>query len=214
MAPGKHLAQLSPKLHAALRRHFADNYWAFFEFCGENAHQQGGQLELDYLRPEGMSFNPRWARIACISLDTARRFRVEEIAAAMLVGSDLAEDVAKQELLLQTAQAASAPIAELTDRSLGVLARITLSPSEIATSEFSRRVEIAEIALARWLDRLRHLHLADKNRLRSCAGEMAAVFDSYVELALTVNSPQLERLRNWDRTLLTDGLNSRVDEPT
>lgn len=110
---------LSPKIESA------------FKYCIEN----DGLNEIDFIRPEGQSYNPRPARVALILINDCEQHDQELIISAILACSRLSNDKKANNAL-----------------------EICNYPSD--NKNYQREEKL--IALALHLDRARHFHLSPK----------------------------------------------------
>ena len=192
--------KLSPHLHSVIQRVFRGDVVAhgLIERSFAHAVEKGGLTELDFRREEGVSFNPRPARVALILLSNAQVTDAEVIAAGILASSDPLDDLKH----LEVAERAR------------VLAHAALeSPDAIASIDSAIRFEVAIVALARWLDRVRHLHQSPEASARW--SEMLQSTDRYIELAAQTSEPLHTLLLAWreraaqgrerQRSLLVEG---------
>lgn len=192
--------KLSPHLHSVIQRVFRDapHAHALLEVSFAHAVEKGGLTELDFTREEGVSFNPRPARVALILLSNAQVTDPEVIAAGMLASSDPLDDLKH----LEVAERAR------------VLAHAALEPPEvIASIDPAIRFEVAIVALALWLDRVRHLHQSPDATIRW--NEMLERTDCYITLAAQTSEPLHTLLLAWreraahgrdrQRSLLVEG---------
>lgn len=192
--------KLSPHLHSVIQRIFKEDTaaHALLELSFTHAIEKGGLNELDFKREEGVSYNPRPARVALILLSNAQVADAEVIAAGMLASSDPLDDLKH----LEVAERAR------------VLAHAALeAPEEIAKIDPPLRFEVAIVALALWLDRVRHLHQSPS--ASTLWNEMVELTDRYIELAAQTSEPLHTLLLAWkeraahgrdrQRSLLVEG---------
>ena len=139
----------------------------------------GGDDELDFIRQPSVSFNPRPARVALILIKNCSCHNEKIIAAGML-----------------------ASVAEFEIASLQVeqeSLKIALAAKEFLQNNLDAQLQtpVVQVALAAWLDRIRHIHLASEqnvDRLRAMSVERTRRF---LPIA-TEHAPQLANLlKHW-----------------
>ena len=174
--------KLSPHLHSVAQRVFRDEPAALgiVELSFAHAVSYGGLAELDFEREDGVSFNPRPARVALILLSNAQVTDGEVVAAGIL--------------------ASSSPLEALKDLEVSERARVLAHaahalPDEIAELDLTIRAEVAVVALSLWLDRVRHLHQSPTASERWDA--MLALTDRYIHLASQTSAPLHTLLIAW-----------------
>ena len=70
------LEQSSPSFASRSKREFPlEQAYELIVLCGKSL-QSGGDFEYDFMREEGVSYNPRPARLACVGLDFYSKFEV------------------------------------------------------------------------------------------------------------------------------------------
>lgn len=170
----------SPKLKGTLRRLLPDTERKAVESFFLLAIQFGGLEELDYIREEGQSFNPRPARILSILIDQANQ-RSPLVLSAASVASVWSE------LPPETQARIPSEVAEVAEQAAHI-------SRTIMTEEHSKRLKPAIlIALASYLDRARHLHLADASIWREVYEESTV----YIDLAEEHCHPLHPLLVSW-----------------
>ncbi len=162
----------SPKLKGTLNRTLEPADRETVERYFLTAVRNGGLAELDYKREEGQSFNPRPARILSILIEQANLHCPQTLSAAVLasVWTTLSADIRRElppELVNLAEQAAGNSI-----------------PSNQAA---------IFIRLASYLDRARHLHLADSSKWDEIYGQCEA----HIELAREHCAPLHTLLVSW-----------------
>ncbi len=174
------IEKYSPRLRGSLQRKVPSVDLKLIEDCFALAINNGGLLELDYKREEGMSFNPRPARIACILIEDAGARSTNAIAAGIVstvwYSLSAKEQDALPDSLRRTAELSAADC-----------------PSKLEQLEKAEQHEVRLIQLCSYLDRARHLHLADTNVWRSVYDECEA----YSELAKQHCAPLHTLLTSW-----------------
>ena len=195
----------SPHLHSVIQRTFKGDGVAheLIERCFSHAVECGGLQELDFVREEGVSFNPRPARVALILLNNAQVNDAEIVAAGILASSSPLDELKRL---------------DVSERSR-VLAHAAMgTPAEVIAIEPVIRFDVAVVALSLWLDRIRHLHQAADSEALGRWEEMLAETDRYIELA-ALTSAELHTLliawreraaggRERQRSLLVEGSRS------
>lgn len=144
--PESGLRKASPHLWGALRRLLAPEECEQIGRICLLAHRMGGHLELDFEREDGVSYNPRWARVALILMDNCGMRSPTELGAGIAAS------------LLETAEGLE------NGESIGVIPPETLKFALAALALLRGKTTDAPspalaIASALCLDRARHLHL-------------------------------------------------------
>ncbi|MDR2337810.1 MAG: hypothetical protein LBE20_04070 [Deltaproteobacteria bacterium] len=106
----------------------------------------GGNLEIDYTRPPGQAYNPRVARIMTILIQNAKIYSAREIIISALSSCLVRERILTAEFAPDVVQSAKNINSALTE-SIEYLNNLTEQELLIAS--------------VHWLDKLRHLHLAN-----------------------------------------------------
>lgn len=132
----------SPALRGVIRRNFVESDREVIERAFQLALRSGGESEIGFDREEGVSYNPRPARVAQILVGDGGVLNPEAVAAATLAASDVSE-----------ASVRSAGLPEGVVNMLGAVRRRDSTSSESVG-----------IRLAMMLDFARHLHLLPKGR--------------------------------------------------
>ncbi len=137
----------SPNLFGVLSRCNDIEISQKLEFYFALSIKYGGLDELDFKREDGASYNPRPARIALILINDAKIYSEEILCKAFLstIGIKALNQNETKEI----------------DTYLNDYNLITSNIDFILENNYSK--ELAAIALARHLDRIRHRHLAKEN---------------------------------------------------
>lgn len=169
------IRDLSPHLAGELDRRglSCPTLDAAFDF----AIQHGGLDEVDFVREEGVSYNPRPARIALILLKDVQTDSFLTLAGGMLAAVPAA---------LHLAPRSCTDAAALAHRS-------ALPPTELAGEP------AAAIACAVFLDRARHLHQAASDRRRQIGETMLDQCKDYIRLAEHAAPGIAVLLTHWER---------------
>ncbi|MCB0322268.1 MAG: hypothetical protein KDD69_01810 [Bdellovibrionales bacterium] len=169
------IADTSPNLAGVLRRMFPAAATEQIQQAYTYAIENGGGRECDFERDPEASYNPRPARIALILINNAEVREVDELQAALLATVPLpSSSDGFSDLVRQWAQAA---------------ARITSEPSQADPCS----VPPIRIALAHYLDRARHLHLAPPERWP----EVTTAAAGHIALAATICPPLHVLIDAW-----------------
>lgn len=148
----------------------------------EVAMENGGGSELDFERVEGVSYNPRPARVALILIKDAGIQNMPVIAAALLASLD-----AKAFHAANLERSFDEKIVTLASRSYENILDLSRE-----NTESSKNAVL--IAAAHWLDRVRHLHQSPKIELRH---PMHEATKPYIEYVLAINPRLSELLDAW-----------------
>lgn len=194
----------SQHLYQVLRRLFPANLLPLFHHVYDFAYSNGGSLEVDFLRLEGTSYNPRPARIALIMLKEASVCDPVAIAASILItiqaplkcppSLDLALDFADH---LEDAKV-------LAHKATSYADNITPHSNQIFAKDISAQDKLTIlIALSLWLDRFRHFHQATPSHVSSHKREILNAANSCKLIAERLDSPLAPIIRETARKLLT-----------
>lgn len=148
----------SPHLSTAFNRLFAADDAEYLATIFELAISQGGENEHDFLRTPEESFNPLPARVALILLDDAGVRSCDVLAAAMLFAVEDAHRTHRHCSGLSEQDCYHLGSDELL---LRAATRVLLEDCRLASLLEESRYESRIIQAACWLDRARHIHLAD-----------------------------------------------------
>ncbi len=178
------LAQLSPHLLGTLKRIFTPSDLVFIENTFMVAIECGGAGEIDFIRAENSSYNPRPARVALILIDQLQEKDSRVVTSALLATiPDL-----RRELI---------PATVIDEDILNLSLLSQLSPEELTAQQAHLPAAASKIALAAWLDRIRHFHLAPSETKKTLCMHIALQTDKFLELAQTTNSPLTPFLVRW-----------------
>jgi len=156
------------------------------------ALENGGWTELDFTREDGVSYNPRPARIALILINDASTTDADILAAAMI--SEVF--CAPEENLIENSipQTFSQEIKRLVE---GVVQIRRAKDNQNA--DYDRPAML--IHLASWLDRARHLHQATTPQSTDSKLDFWQQFlsdtDQLIPIAVTVSEPLANLLVAW-----------------
>lgn len=168
------LCPLSPHLEIVLKRHFRLEELSGLKTILDFVAQNGGVKELDFERKEGVSFNPRFARVALILMQDAKCLDLNVLGAAVIACAE-SSDVDLDPEIVCVAN-------ETRDK--------FLAPLEFVNSDSI----LIGAALA--LDYARHLHLSRIN----CEDEKIKICNAivhYLELFKDDNNVLLTKLLAW-----------------
>ena len=187
------LASESPQLFGTLTRVYAEHpaELAFGAKCFALALANSGRLEIDFQRSEGVSFNPRAARVALILMKDANEFSILALATTILSSI---ETVARE---------SSPPPPPLDLPMLREALLLTAFDTDNLRCEFlnspespvSRSATLA--VLCNHLDRLRHLHQAEDARLREVFPLIMKESDILLSFAAQVSAPLHDKISHW-----------------
>ena len=155
----------SPRLAGMLKRNRLDTLEIVSAYLF--AIGNGGMLELDYVRPDGQSFNPRPARVSAILMKDMHIKNRELIIAAILACAD--EDSLR-----------SKAAAEFGEE----LVNMALEAQLACCNTLESTLQPTIIAAALWLDRARHFHLAE-----AVPKNAAAITEFFYKYFSAVGSP-------------------------
>jgi hypothetical protein len=197
------LKKLSPHLNGVLNRSFDEAGRQTIETCFNYSVSKSGTQELDFVREEGVSFNPRQARIGLLLINEADGLVADDIAAGILASSIEAGTVNLESHTIASGNGQSRAIdrfflrAEDVEKFIGEAASASI-PKELCNI-IKRLKDIKDdcsdpaltgILAALWIDRARHLHQsADSKRV-----EYIEDFRLTTELVLQLAQPFHNRL--------------------
>ena len=188
------LDTLSPQLKGALAREWNgdESALALAREAFALAINSGGIKELDFERADGVSFNPWPARIALIVLNDAGETSPLAVLTAVLLpvllcGGNFAPFTMPGAAILEQAAAAANLAAEAPEATLAALDR--------GGDPIARVAAISQCA--QHLDRIRHLHQADKGRLREVLPEVLASGEIVLKVASRVAPAIGARIKHW-----------------
>jgi hypothetical protein len=168
------LCPLSPHLEIVLKRHFRPEQLSDFKVILDFVAKNGGVKELHFERKEGVSFNPRFARVALILMQDAKCLDLNVLGAAVLACAE-------------SSNSDFDPVIEsVADETRDKF----LTPLEFVNSDSI----LIGAALA--LDYARHLHLSRIN----CEDEKIKICNAivhYLELFKDDNNVLLTKLLAW-----------------
>lgn len=175
--------KISPAFKILTREAFPESAWSRLDAAFFFALEHGGGEEIDFLREPGASFNPRPGRVTHILLKDSGVQSAETIIAALISCASpgiFYED--KNPLPFEPHIVSLVKHAQASQK----LELIPQLPTETPS---------LDIALALWLDRLRHLHLSPnlKNLPKLEILDRTAYF---VAIAEKQNSPLTSLLRH------------------
>lgn len=173
----KSIKKLSPNLHGALKRFVNMDDADLMDYCFETAIHHQGLEEIDFKREDGVSYNPRPARVALILINDAK------ILDPQLISTSFLANIEKNKLVNLKNEENKIP-KEFFQNAL------------LAKSPFfyeNLRKEIKIISLALQLDRARHRHLSPRLNNKENWQEFLEENLKYIKLAKDL-SPQLHLL--------------------
>jgi hypothetical protein len=182
----------SPKLAGYLKRYFAPEEQNELALAFRVAMNNGATKEIDFGRKDGTSYNPRPARVFSIMYSDASVKTPTTLAASMLA---LVED---GEIIASFAQTdgLSADTLETALKTLECQKAFTTS-SPLPDSH-----EALVITSAIWLDRARHLHLAQPQHLRDIRQSFIETTNTIIMEIETACPALHSRLLNWKNMFL------------
>ena len=169
------LAKSSPALFGLLRRSFPATAIALAEECFALSLQLGGLEDSAVFRAEGVSFNPKPARLALILLNETSFRELELVCSAMLMSVPLTN--------IQHCNTIKISTQHLT-------ATWTLLDAPSLCSQIETNTSSLALALVWALDHLRHIHMTTLSPL-----EIKALADQLHSLAMLTAVPEVARLQ-------------------
>ena len=169
------LLEKSPHLAGVLKRLLCKDDLAALEIVFSAAVELGAESELDFVRKAESSYNSRPARIPLLLINEEKLSNLDILAAAMAscVQSHKRDDFRLERALpmrsREILQACALPI--------GALQGVD------AAADRETKHEAAVLISALWLDRMRHLHLAEDPLVQSLRGTLCEETTAYIELA-------------------------------
>ncbi len=173
----------SQQLDSFIQRLTDEDDRALLHAAFEIAIENGGLLEQDFKREEGVNYNPRPARVVYILTKECGYTTSTQLAAAMIAVVSEADldpaDLPMPSEVQDLVRSARLPLAELASQS----------------------VEAIQIACAIQLDRARHFHLADPDS--ETFAQFISQTERYIPLA-QVAAPRVSTLlRAWAKRAAT-----------
>ncbi len=177
------IKQRSPSLWGELKRRFTPTELELLDSSFQSSIHSGGELELDFVRAEGDSFNPRLARIALILLQDAQ--------------------VTDSNCIIEALNsAATAPNSEVALAAQAIFE----SPDGWQSDSHS---QATLIALASHLDRARHIHLASADKQAVLLPDFLRKTDSMIAIARQTNERLYTLLSAW-KTRVVNNISERT----
>ncbi len=173
----KTIKNLSPNLYANLRRLINVDGAELLDYCFEMAIIHQGLEEIDFIREEGVSFNPRPARVALILINDAKIKDLQLISISFL------------------ANIKETSLEKLKDEKSNIPEEFFQDALHAQSPFFYKNLkkEIKMISLALQLDRARHRHLSLQLNNKDNWHEFFEENLKYIELAKDL-SPKLHLL--------------------
>jgi hypothetical protein len=189
----------SPNLSGKLKRKFQ----VIPEECKKAyflASKLGGNIELDFIREEGVSFNPRAARIGVILTEGLPNITIEQITLGILstlLNRETLEDKAKSFDLSQI----SSHLSEYYQEKFLTLYHYfqNLRKNSIDITPMEKEEEIAklsQILISLFIDNIRHVHLASidcKKERIECYLKRAKTYQAISKKYLPYYTPFIQR---------------------
>ncbi len=204
------LQELSPNLNGVLQRSFDEAERESIEVCFEFSVEESGTGELDFVREEGVSFNPRQARIPLILIKETSGRSADEVAAGILM-SCLEIDSISGAAVKKTDTRAPLDTFFMNGQPLdALLQRARDAGVSAAACDIVRAVRrIREISgedsdpqqsgilAALWLDRARHLHQAEAQSRETYLQDFRHVTELVMQLARPFHDRLYLLLTTW-----------------
>lgn len=175
------IKKLSPNLHGSLKRFVNVDEAELLDYCFETAILHQGLEEIDFIREEGVSYNPRPARVALILINDAK------IQDLQLISNSFLANIEKNKLENLKNEKSKIP-EEFFQNAL------------LAKSPFfaeNLRKEIKIISLALQLDRARHRHLSPRLNNKENWQEFLEENLKYIKLAKDLSPELYLLLEKW-----------------
>lgn len=161
----------SPKVYALIQRSFTASEVAVLLKSYNFVVEHGANLEAETIRAEGVSFNPKMARILNILIHEGG---VTSTAPLMLA---MAGSIATSALSTFSAESG----VQISEAALSAIQELTPAPS----------AEVELVRLSYWLDRVRHLHMSTLDRTAICDIHSQVIN----QLIPGIKFPQSEKLK-------------------
>ena len=177
------IVSYSGHLATALRLKLGSTYPDILETAFGLAVMHGGLKELDFIRVEGSSYNPRPARIGLILLGDTGITDSTTLAAGFLAASEYP-------------QRFSEPTNEIP-ANIHQLCQLSVAAPQVLLGEHNDNTAAISIALSLHLDRARHRHQASEPSILSQNTAFLKTTEEYLELARSSGNPLERLLRHW-----------------
>ena len=139
------LNDISPKFQGILSRLFKSDEQNYLSSALKFSLSKGGAKELGFVREEGVSHNPRPARVSQILIEDARCAEPSSVVAAMLATIDWSKSNVSEALKI------------FTTREVVIAAQAnSICESPFPLDPKTKQANL--VAMSLWVDRVRHFH--------------------------------------------------------
>lgn len=156
------LKELSPKLFGTVQKTFPE----FIEPCElafRISIRHRGDKELSFNRPEGVTFNPRLARIPIIVSDYLKYKTIDQIITSIL-SSAIYSSTALDKFLREIEE----NFTEKIIKNINEIVIFESNPKNLESAIVNLSKECRVIILSNFIDRCRHAHLSGDQEIEKC----------------------------------------------